>query len=110
MVNMANPETLEEAYNIAKRWELSTIFSLGGDPHSVYNQPGMDGYGRDYYPRRVLNPQPLAVRPPLTMKETRPLAITAPIEDVNSKEITELQQKFKELSVQLANARDKRLY
>ena len=47
MVNMANPDTLEEAYNIAKRWEESTMRAhyghnyrpefhpyslLGGDP------------------------------------------------------------------------------
>jgi hypothetical protein len=122
MVNMANPYTLEEAYNIAKRWEESTMRAhygynyrpevhpysiLGGDPQSVYNQPGMDSYERDYYPRRILNPQPLAIRTPLELKP-QPLDIKAAPEDSNTKEIIELQQKFKELSVQLANAKDKR--
>jgi hypothetical protein len=79
---------------------------LGGDPQSVYNQPGMDSYGRDYYPKRVLNPQPLAIRAPLDIRP-QPLAIKATPEDSNTKEIIELQQKFKELSVQLANAKDK---
>jgi hypothetical protein len=39
---------------------------------------------------------------------SQPLAIKAIPEDNNTKEIIDLQQKFKELSVQLANARDKR--
>jgi hypothetical protein len=38
---------------------------------------------------------------------SQPLAIKAVPEDNNIKEISDLQQKFKELSVQLANTRDK---
>jgi hypothetical protein len=37
---------------------------MGINPNSVYNQPGMDSYGRDYYPKRIINPTPLAIRPP----------------------------------------------
>jgi hypothetical protein len=122
MVNMASPATLEEAYNTAKRWEESTMRAhygynyrqelhpyplLAGDPQSVYNQPGMDSYGQDYYPRRILNPPPLAMRTPQDIR-SQPLAIKAIPEDNNTKEIIDLQQKFKELFVQLANARDKR--
>jgi hypothetical protein len=66
----------------------------------------MDSYGQDYYPRRVLNPPPLAMRTPQDIR-SQPLAIKAVPEDNNTKEIIDLQQKFKELSVQLANARDK---
>ena len=67
----------------------------------------MDSYGRDYYPRRILNPPPIAIRTLLKMK-TQPLAIKATPEDSITKEIIDLQQKFKELSVQLVNAREKR--
>jgi hypothetical protein len=118
MVNMASPATLEDAYNTAKRWEESTMRAhygynyrqelhpyplLAGDPQSVYNQPGMDSYGWDYYPRRVLKPPPLAMRTPQDIR-SQPLGIKAVPEDNNTKEIIDLQQKFKELSVQLANA------
>jgi hypothetical protein len=94
-------------YGYNYRPEVHPYSILGGDPQSVYNQPGMDSYERDYYPRRILNPQPLAIRTPLELKP-QPLDIKAAPEDSNTKEIIELQQKFKELSVQLANAKDKR--
>jgi hypothetical protein len=59
MVNMANIATLEDAYNIAKRWEESTMRAhygynykqeldsnplLGRHLQSIYNQLSMDGY------------------------------------------------------------------
>jgi hypothetical protein len=94
-------------YGYNYRQELHPYPLLAGDPQSVYNQPGMDSYGRDYYPRRVLNPPPLAIRTPQDIR-SQPLAIKAVPEDNNIKEISDLQQKFKELSVQLANAREKR--
>jgi hypothetical protein len=85
---------------------LHPYLLLAGDPQFVYNQSGMDSNGWDYYPRRILNPQPLAIKAPPEIRPQR-LAIKAIPEDNNSNEIIELQQKLKELSVQLANAKDK---
>jgi hypothetical protein len=67
----------------------------------------MDSYGRDYYPKRVINPTPLAIRPPQDIR-TWPLAIMPAKDDAQTKEIQVLQQKFKELSVQIANSKERR--
>jgi hypothetical protein len=67
----------------------------------------MDSYGRDYYPKRVINPTPLAIRP-LHDIRMQSLAIMPAKDDAQPKEIQDLQQKFKELSVQIANSKERR--
>jgi hypothetical protein len=106
LLNDGKESTMRTHYGYNYKQELLPYPFLGGDPQSFYNQLGMDSYGRDYYPKRVLNPQPLAIRAPPEIRP-QPLAIKTTPEDSNTKEIIELQQKFKELSVQLANAKDK---
>jgi hypothetical protein len=88
-IKIANPATLEEAYLLAKRWEEArfitnteqsyleqdaNFYPIGYNPNSVYNQPGMDSYGRDYYPKRIINPTPLAIKPPQDVR-MQPLAL-----------------------------------
>jgi hypothetical protein len=65
-IKIANLDILEAAYLLAKRWEETrdipnygqnyieqdaNFYPIGINPNSVYNQPSMDSYRRDYYPK-----------------------------------------------------------
>ena len=49
----------------------------------------MDSYGRNYYPKRVINLTPLAIKPPQDVR-IQPLAIILAIDDAQTKEIYDL--------------------
>jgi hypothetical protein len=121
-IKIANPDILEVAYLLTKRWKEAknipnseqnyieqdaNFYHIAINPNSVYNQPSMDSYGRDYYPKTVINPTPSAIRPPQDVK-TQPLTIMPARDDAQTKEILDLQQKFKELLVQIANSKERR--
>jgi hypothetical protein len=59
---------------------------MGINPNSIYNQLGMDSYRRDYYPKRIINPTPLAIRPPQDVR-MQPLALMPAKDDAQTKEI-----------------------
>lgn len=75
-------------------------------PHTI----GSDNYGKEYYPRRISPSLGLITGYPhllAIMLGPQPLAMMRPPTD-NSKEIQELQNKFNELLVKVANAREQR--
>jgi hypothetical protein len=100
-IKIANLDTLEAAYLLAKRWKEvrgisnyeqnyieqdANFYPIGINPNSIYNQPGMDSNGRDYYLKRVINPTPLAIRPPQD-ERTQPLTIMPTKDNAQIKEI-----------------------